>query len=197
MREPDGSIEARGPLRNVRTRGSHTRAADRGPVILDSEIPGIRFPDKGMVPRAAQAIVASEAWTDANPMLNLSSFVTTFVEPENREIMAQNATKNYIDHDMCIPVVALTLDKRVKRYNEFDISCKLRERGWVLSAYTMPPDAETVTSLRIVVRPHLNRDVIELLAHDMTKACAWLEEHGGTATPPKLHHAVHKTGAKC
>lgn len=95
-----------------------------------------------------------------------------------------------------IPVVALTLDKKVKRYNEFDVSNKLRERGWVLSAYTMPPDAESVTSLRIVVRPHLNRDVIELLAQDIVHACAYLDEHGGTATPPKLHHA-QKIGAKC
>jgi glutamate decarboxylase len=55
----------------------------------------------------------------------------------------------------------------------------------------------SVTSLRIVVRPHLNRDVIELLAHDIEHACAWLQEHGGTATPPALHHAVHKSSAKC
>jgi len=33
-----------------------------------------------------------------------------------------------------IPVVALTLDESVKRYNEFDVSNKVRERGWVLSA---------------------------------------------------------------
>jgi glutamate decarboxylase len=41
-----------------------------------------------------------------------------------------------------IPVVALALDESVKRYNEFDISNKVRERGWVLSGYTMPPDAQ-------------------------------------------------------
>jgi len=33
-----------------------------------------------------------------------------------------------------IPVVALTVDKSVKRYNEFDISNKVRERGWILVA---------------------------------------------------------------
>jgi hypothetical protein len=37
-----------------------------------------------------------------------------------------------------IPVVALTLDESVKRYNEFDISNKVREKGWILSAYFMP-----------------------------------------------------------
>jgi glutamate decarboxylase len=96
-----------------------------------------------------------------------------------------------------IPVVALTLDKKVKRYNEFDISNKLRERGWVLSAYTMPPNAEEVTSLRIVVRPHLNRQSAELLVKDIRSACACLDSHGGTATPPKLHHAKQEVGEKC
>jgi glutamate decarboxylase len=96
-----------------------------------------------------------------------------------------------------IPVVALTLDKSVKKYNEFDISNKVRERGWIVAAYSMPPDAQEVNSLRIVVRPHLNRNVAELLAEDIERACDFLEKHGGNATPPKLHEA-HKTSvAKC
>jgi glutamate decarboxylase len=86
---------------------------------------------------------------------------------------------------------------KFKRYNEFDISNKMRQRGWILSAYCMPPDAQEVNSLRIVVRPHINRDVSEILAHDIEQACQHLEQHGrGTATPPKLHPA-HKTSAKC
>jgi glutamate decarboxylase len=96
-----------------------------------------------------------------------------------------------------IPVVALTLDKSVKRYNEFDVSNKVRERGWILAAYSMPPDAQSVSSLRIVVRPHINTNVAELLAHDIERACEFLEKHGGTATPPKLHEAHKTSPAKC
>ena len=96
-----------------------------------------------------------------------------------------------------IPVVALTLDKSVTKYNEFDISNKVREHGWILSAYTMPPNAETVNSLRIVVRPHMNRNVAELLAKDIESACEFLEIHGGNATPPKLHPAHKSSVAKC
>lgn len=96
-----------------------------------------------------------------------------------------------------IPVVALTLDKSVKRYNEFDISNKVRERGWILAAYSMPPDAQEVNSLRIVVRPHLNRHVAEILADDIERACDFLEKHGGNATPPKLHEAIKTSVAKC
>ncbi len=96
-----------------------------------------------------------------------------------------------------IPVVALTLDKSVTKYNEFDVSNKVREKGWILSAYTMPPNAEEVTSLRIVIRAHLNRTIVESLAKDIEEACNFLEEHGGTATPPKLHAAHHASVAKC
>jgi len=72
----------------------------------------------------------------------------------------------------------------------------VREKGWVLSAYSMPPNAESVNSLRIVVRPHLNRNVINQLADDVVAACAYLEEFGGNAKPPALHgHA--KAGPKC
>ncbi|HXW92863.1 MAG TPA: glutamate decarboxylase, partial [Terriglobales bacterium] len=85
-----------------------------------------------------------------------------------------------------IPVVALTLSKDVKNFNEFDISYKVRERGWVLSAYAMPPDAQEVNSLRIVVRPHLNLTLMDVLANDIINACEFLKKHGGTATPPQL-----------
>ena len=95
-----------------------------------------------------------------------------------------------------IPVVALTLDKRVKNFNEFDVSAKVRERGWVLSAYTMPPDAQEVRSLRVVVRPHLNLTVIDTLANDIIGACRFLEKHGGTATAPQLH-AHDRSAPKC
>jgi glutamate decarboxylase len=73
------------------------------------------------------------------------------------------------------------------------VSFKVREKGWVLSAYTMPPNAESVTSLRIVVRPHLNRSVVDKLAQDVIEACDYLKEHGGTAKPPELHkHSAQK-----
>ena len=98
-----------------------------------------------------------------------------------------------------IPVVAVTLDKKIKNFNEFDVSNKVREKGWVLSAYSMPPDAEEVKSLRVVVRPHINKNVADILANDIVAACKFLQEHGGNATPPKLHgHAAERSSpAKC
>ena len=63
------------------------------------EIPE-QFPPEGISARAAKAIVTSETWTDANPMLNLSSFVTTFCEPEAKDIHDSNMFRNFADPDM-------------------------------------------------------------------------------------------------
>jgi glutamate/tyrosine decarboxylase-like PLP-dependent enzyme len=38
--------------------------------------------------------------TDANPMLNLSSFVTTFCEPEAKDIYDASMFRNFADPDM-------------------------------------------------------------------------------------------------
>ena len=113
-----------------------------------------------------------------------------------RDRLVESGYFNIMNETQRIPVVALTLKDEFKNFNEFDVSFKVREKGWVLSAYSMPPNAESVNSLRVVVRPHLNRNVINNLAEDIIKTCKYLQEHGGTATPPALHtHA--KAAPKC
>jgi glutamate decarboxylase len=114
-----------------------------------------------------------------------------------RERLVESGYFQIMNETQRIPVVALTLDKSIKNFNEFDVSNKVRERGWVLSAYSMPPDAQDVRSLRVVVRPHLNRTMINVLANDIIKACKFLKEHGGNATPPTLHDASKTTPVKC
>jgi glutamate decarboxylase len=116
-----------------------------------------------------------------------------------REILVNSGYFTVMNEAQRIPVVAVTLDKKVKNFNEFDVSNKVREKGWVLAAYTMPPNAEEITSLRVVVRPHVNRNVAGLLADDIVNACKFLERNGGNAKPPSLHaHAAEKTTpAKC
>jgi len=114
-----------------------------------------------------------------------------------RDRLTKTGRFQVLNETQRIPVVALTLDKSVTRYNEFDISNKVRERGWILAAYSMPPDAQEVNSLRIVVRPHLNSKVAQILADDIERACDFLEKHGGNATPPKLHDVHKSSPAKC
>ena len=113
-----------------------------------------------------------------------------------RERLADSGYFTIMHDSQRIPVVAVTLNEDITNFNEFDVSFKVRENGWVLSAYSMPPNAESVNSLRVVLRPHLNRTVTNGLADDIVAACEYLKKHGGTATPPQLHtHA--QSGPKC
>ncbi|WP_429447321.1 pyridoxal-dependent decarboxylase [Paraburkholderia sp. WC7.3g] len=116
-----------------------------------------------------------------------------------RGVLVESGYFTMVNETQRILVVAVTLDSKIKNFNEFDVSNKVREKGWVLSAYSMPPNAESVNSLRVVVRPHVNRTVAGLLANDIVSACKYLEQHGGNATPPELHrHAAgQETPSKC
>ncbi len=56
----------------------------------------------------------------------------------------------------------------------------LRERGWIVPAYTLPPNAEHVTVLRIVVKENFSRDMAEIFAHDLAEALH--AHHAGRAS---------------
>jgi glutamate decarboxylase len=78
-----------------------------------------------------------------------------------------------------LPLVAFKLAGE-RPYDEFDVSWQLSaERGWMLPAYTMPPDAEDVKVMRALVKLTLSRARIDHLAADIEQACATLERKGG------------------
>src|SRR5258705_3236186 len=77
-------------------------------------VPEDHFPIEGMSARAAEAVVTSESWSDCQPVMNLSSFVTTFTEPESLKIAHDNVLKNYIDHDMYPQLIAM--ERRMVRW---------------------------------------------------------------------------------
>jgi glutamate decarboxylase len=79
-----------------------------------------------------------------------------------------------------LPLVAFKLVSG-KRYDEFDVAWQLSaERGWMVPAYTMPPDAQEVKIMRALTKETLSREQIDHLADDIAQACATLEEKGGT-----------------
>jgi glutamate decarboxylase len=57
-----------------------------------------RLPERGLEPRDALATVQSEMLLDGDPGKNLATFVTTWMEPEAREVIAANLHRNFIDH---------------------------------------------------------------------------------------------------
>jgi glutamate decarboxylase len=50
------------------------------------------------------------------------------------------------------------------------LSHRLRERGWIVPAYTLPPDAQHIEVLRMVVKENFSRDMVDMLAHDVHTA---------------------------
>jgi glutamate decarboxylase len=64
------------------------------------------------------------------------------------------------------------------------LSHLLRERGWIVPAYTLPPNAEHITVLRMVVKENFSRDMVDMLAHDLVEAMHALE-HVHPSTHPR------------
>ena len=79
-----------------------------------------------------------------------------------------------------LPLVCVRL-RGERSYSVFDLSAKLRERGWIVPAYTMAPDAQEVAVLRMVVREGLSRDMAEALAADLDAAVAFFDRAGAPA----------------
>jgi len=88
-----------------------------------------------------------------------------------------------------IPVFAFAL-KDSSRYSVFDLSDKLREQGWQVPAYTMPPKVEDLAVLRVVVREGFSRDLADMLLADLKKAVAYYDaEAGHKAEAPRPQFA--------
>jgi glutamate decarboxylase len=78
-----------------------------------------------------------------------------------------------------LPLVAFRLAEDTG-YDEFDIAWQLAaERGWMVPAYTMPPNAHDVTIMRALVKQTLSREHVDTLARDIEEACSTLEKKGG------------------
>lgn len=92
-----------------------------------------------------------------------------------------------------LPLVAFRLTEG-KNYDEFDLAWQLTaERGWMVPAYTMPPDAQEVKLMRALVKQTLSREQIHRLVEDIQTACATLAAKGG-AHPSERRRAKTGTG---
>src|SRR3954454_10117742 len=60
--------------------------------------PDNAIPDLALAPVAAMRLVEQELAVEGQPERNLATFVTTWMEPEARELIDQNLHRNFIDH---------------------------------------------------------------------------------------------------
>ena len=92
-----------------------------------------------------------------------------------------------------LPLVAFKLAEPGV-YDEFDIAWQLSaERGWMVPAYTLPPDAQDVTIMRALVKQTMSREHVDTLARDIEEACMTLAAKGG-AHPSERQRVVTGPG---
>ncbi|MFF8408829.1 glutamate decarboxylase [Streptomyces omiyaensis] len=104
---------------------------------------------------------------------------------ENARVLADNLRNSgrfeVIGSDLeQLPLVAFRLAGK-HSYDESDIAWQLSaERGWMVPAYTLPPNAERVKIMRALVKETLSREHIDRLSQDITDACRTLDDKGAT-----------------
>src|SRR6202011_4982956 len=65
-----------------------------------------------------------------------------------------------------LPVFAFKLHDEVTGYSVFDLSERLRMRGWQVPAYTFPANLQDMAVMRIVIRNGFSMDLANLLLDD-------------------------------
>ncbi len=116
-----------------------------------------------------------EGYTDIMRGLEeTASYLTKAVESVGRfEIMSKPGT---------LPLVCWRVAEGAERgarpYTVFDIAAHLRQRGWIVPAYTLAPNAQDIAVLRVVVREGFSRDLAGMLADDLKRTVEHLESQG-------------------
>ena len=90
------------PLHEAKGGPGEDDELDINPVYVRLEgqsVPRQVMPRRGMLPDTALQVVRDELILDGNARLNLATFVTTWMEPQARQLMAECFDKNMIDKD--------------------------------------------------------------------------------------------------
>jgi len=76
-----------------------------------------------------------------------------------------------------LPLVAWRMDpSKGHHFDEFAIAHHLRERGWVVPAYTMAPHSDQLKLMRVVVREDFSKNRCDSLLQDIRMALQVLGE---------------------
>jgi glutamate decarboxylase len=74
---------------------------------MTQPVPRLELPELSMDPKSAYQLIHDELALDANPALNLATFVTTYMDDEADRLMSETYNKNAIDWDEYPQTVAL------------------------------------------------------------------------------------------
>ena len=80
-----------------------------------------------------------------------------------------------INKEILFPLVAVKLKEDAK-FTVFQLSEKLRQKGWIVPAYTLPANADDIAVMRMVIKENFGRDMVEMLYTDIMKAYDSLDQ---------------------
>ncbi|MFF8788537.1 glutamate decarboxylase [Streptomyces sp. NPDC015125] len=92
-----------------------------------------------------------------------------------------------------LPVFAFTTADGVTAFDVFDVSRRMKERGWLIPAYTFPPKRDDLSVLRVVCRNGFSMDLADLFIADLEELLTELREQPGPLQRPEnvataFHH---------
>jgi glutamate decarboxylase len=97
-----------------------------------------------------------------------------------REMLKAGPFELFFDGDskQGLPAISWIIrDGEDPGYSLFDLSDRLRTRGWQVAAYTLLPNITHVTVMRVLIRHGFSRDLADLLLEDCRRAIAHLQKH--------------------
>lgn len=105
-------------------------------------------------------------------LVRIADYLSSELEKLGFVIMSQR-------HGAGLPLVAFRIDPRDaqdKLYDEFQIAHSLRERGWVVPAYTMAPHCNNLKMMRVVIREDFSMNRCDSLITDIKLALKALDD---------------------
>ena len=84
-----------------------------------------------------------------------------------------------------LPVFAFTLKPDREHYTVFDVSDRLRQKGWLVPAYSFPENRQDLSVLRVVVRAGMTHDMADLLLEHLKEETEYLESLGQPLPGPR------------
>ncbi|MEM7321111.1 MAG: pyridoxal-dependent decarboxylase, partial [Pseudomonadota bacterium] len=90
-----------------------------------------------------------------------------------------------------LPAVCYKLkDKAGRDYSLYDVSDRMRMRGWQLASYPLPSNRHQEIVQRVMVRHGMSLDLMELLIEDLTRTIEYLDRHNpiDTGARPSFNH---------
>ena len=94
------------------------------------------------------------------------------------------------DGKSAVPGAAWMLKKDVNPgFNLYDLSDRMRMRGWQIASYSLPTNCEDMVIQRVLIRHGFSHDMAQLMLEDLKRCIEYFKEH------PVTHNSDNKESA--